>query len=236
MNARTNQQSEIMKHPAAEEWIRYIDGDVEPEARKRMLDHLNACAECKTQIGGWQRSIEKLKRFTIAQPSSPPSVSPYRGFQTARMCLWTAAAAIVLCAGFVLGRVSVLSSASMENRLMSQVRGQLQEELLTALKSESTAKPGFHSRFAVELRTALDSAAVQTLQRSGELTEIEKQLDQAQWQMIAAINELKAQQMADYISLRKDLETAVSAADTNLRENDIRLSELASTVLNAANP
>jgi hypothetical protein len=55
-------------------------------------------------------------------------------------------------------------------------------------------------------------------------------LQQNQDRLLTMLKSIQAQHVADYISLRQDLETAVSVADKDLRQSNLRINQLAHTV------
>ena len=94
-----------MKHPDATEWMAFLYGEVAPE-RKRDLDkHLAECAACAQQVSAWRSGMTALDDWKLpAARATTPWALP--------VLKWAAAAAAVLCVGFVLGRQT--SSASAE--------------------------------------------------------------------------------------------------------------------------
>src|SRR5882672_9808729 len=117
-----------MNHPQSEEWVPYVFGETEPGARAQLNEHLHACAECRAQVEGWQRSLRRLDAWQL-----PPS----RGRRTRAIPVlkWAAAAVITLGLGFGLGHFTApkpdLESvrAAIEPALRQQVRQEVAQLL-----------------------------------------------------------------------------------------------------------
>jgi hypothetical protein len=67
-----------------------------------------------------------------------------------------------------------------------------------------------------------------------DMIQVEQQQRQQDRQgLLALIKNLRDQQVSDTLALRRDLETAVSTADSDLRQDQRRISELADSLLAA---
>ena len=192
-----------MNHPRPEELLCYLDGGASPEAGERLGKHLESCPECAAELAGWRRSVEKLKCLPL--PASQRLAPPRR-----LDSLWpnyflklAAAAAVVLFLGGAAGRLSTPSVEALKKAVAIQVR----EELRREMRAENSR---------------LLEDAMRTVQ---------KQRDEDQLRLVASIARVRDQQAADYLALRQDLETVVTTADSDLRQNSQRISQLANSLL-----
>src|SRR5208283_5190745 len=88
-----------MNHPKPEEWVPYVCGGVKPDVRRQLKAHLTECPECRDRVESWNRSLNRLDAWKLPAPN--------RVFELfAPVLKWAAAAALVLGAGFALGRFS----------------------------------------------------------------------------------------------------------------------------------
>jgi hypothetical protein len=60
---------------------------------------------------------------------------------------------------------------------------------------------------------------------------MQQQRREDQQGMLTLIKDVRDQQMSDCLALRRDLETAVATADSDLRQDSRRISQLADTLL-----
>jgi negative regulator of sigma E activity len=84
----------------------FLYGEVAPE-RKRALDqHLAECSVCTKQVSAWRSGMSALDDWKIPTTrATTPWALP--------LLKWAAAAAVVLCVGFVLGRQTSPASAEL---------------------------------------------------------------------------------------------------------------------------
>jgi hypothetical protein len=65
---------------------------------------------------------------------------------------------------------------------------------------------------------------------------VQRQRQQDHEGVLALINDVREQQITDCLALRQDLETAVSSADNDLKQDSRRISQLANTFLTVQKP
>jgi hypothetical protein len=225
-----------MNHPTQNEWLLYLDGEASPEELNRLLKHLEQCPMCAVEVAGWKRSVQKLQRLPFPAPGQVRADrrrGPPRVFSLVK---WGLAAAIVLIAGFAFGRLSALRTGSLERRVAAQVqeglRQELRADLLAALDPEREAKNGFQKELRLKVESGLANTTNQTARMYREVARVEEQQrEQDQKRLLALIKDLRDQQTSDYLALRRDLETAVSTADSDLRQDSRRISQLADAFL-----
>ncbi len=204
-----------MEHPTYEELFMHLEGASSAEAARRMREHLENCPQCAAELAGWQRSVKRLQG--CAWPERRAAARPAWGPRALR---WAAAAVLVLGLGFGLGRASGPSTARLKDSIITEVRQQLRQEMSGGLLAPSANKTANESR-------RLFQEAIQALQQ--------KQ-DDDQRAVLQALARLEEQHAADYLSLRHDLDTAASVADSDLKQKDRLLTELTATVLARAEP
>src|SRR5206468_3956307 len=102
----------------------YLFRETDPETKKRLAAHLNACPECAAELHGWRMSLQRLDAWKT--PKTPRRIIPAFG----PGLTLAAAAVLVLGLGFMGGR---LFSASVDSR---QVRAELVSSLKASLIPE----------------------------------------------------------------------------------------------------
>lgn len=104
-----------MKHPDAAEWMAFLYGEVAPERKRELDEHLSECAACAQQVSAWRAGMSALDDWQLpARRATPPRALP--------VLKWAAAAALVLCAGFWLGRQTSSASAELTELKTSVAR------------------------------------------------------------------------------------------------------------------
>jgi len=220
-----------MKHPHREDWVPYLFGETDPEVKKELARHLNACPECAEELRGWRKSLQRLDVWKAPQPAHRrlPVFSPV--FNLA------AAAVLVLGIGLGLGRwfsppAAQLHSgleSSLKATLIPELRQQLRQELAGAFQSQlnqfQTESSNSLARLKTELAQASAADTAQALEQVVAALRSERAEDS---QAVAtALDELRKEHQAALVSLRKDLETVASFADDEIRAARVKLIELA---------
>ena len=227
-----------MNHPTQNEWLLYVDGDATPENVARLREHLEQCPICASEVAGWKRSAQKLKRMPFPASSrirrdrnpDPRWVSTY--------LKWGIAAAIVLFVGFAFGRLSATRTHVLEQTVAAQVReelmGEFRADLLSALDPDQEARDGFQKQLRLRVQNALSRA---NASMSRDLMQVvQQQRQQDQQRVLMLVKDVREQQISDCLALRRDLETAVSTADSDLQQDSRRINQLANTVLAVQKP
>jgi hypothetical protein len=224
-----------MNHPTQNEWLLYLDGEASPEEMHRLLEHLEQCPMCATEVAGWKRSVQKLQRLPFPASAQLRTDRRRDALWASTFLKWGLAAAIVLFVGFAFGRFSSLRTNALEQSVATQVHEELRRELsadlLTALDPEREVQDEFQKQLRVKLESALAKTAAQNARQYRDLMQVaQQQRQQDQKRLLTLIMEFRDQQISDTLALRRDLETAVSTADSDLRQDSRRISQLADTL------
>jgi hypothetical protein len=232
-----------MNHPKQAEWVLYLDGDVSAEIASDLTNHLSQCAECRREVEAWQRTIQRLE--TLSSPLQ--SGRAHRSIRSARFVLkWGMAAVFLLCAGFVGGRLSTFNSESFQKTVAAGVSDRLHRELrsemLAAFDLQNKPVPaGFSRELREKVQMILAARADElrgenrnALQELAQTIGTERAEDRQN--LLSVIETAQNQDLARYLGLRKDLETVVSVADSDLKQNSLQITQLAESVFAKTTP
>jgi anti-sigma factor RsiW len=100
-----------MKHPSREEMMSYLYDELESEPRTALDRHLETCDDSRVSVAERRSTTRQLDAYEIA----PARISQAQPQRWTRPALATAAAVVVLFAGFALGRSSGVSRAELES-------------------------------------------------------------------------------------------------------------------------
>ncbi len=167
-----------MNHPKREEWVPFVYGEANAEARRELRAHLHECPQCRAEIDSWKQSLRRLDRWKL-----PRGKFHFQWFVPALK--WGAATAVLLGLGFGLGRFAAggIDVEKVRARLEPQLRESLRQEMAQMIREEvgrsasaTLAAAGDH---AEKLLAAYNT--VQETRRSDDLERlylaIKKQLD-----------------------------------------------------------
>lgn len=212
-----------MNHPQHEEWVPYIFDEATPETRRRLKEHLAACPSCQEQLDSWKRSLGRLDAWKLPRFSRPVEFfQPFLKWAVAAVALL-----VVLAGGVAMGRLltGTPDTARLKAALEADLRQQLQQE------------------FAVKLQTELAQTSSKTLhaanQQARDLLADYISTDQAKrtednQAIVAALERMSKQHLADYASLKQELDTVAVNTDAGLRHTEQQLVQLAN--YDAPNP
>jgi anti-sigma factor RsiW len=186
-----------MKHPEREEWVPFIFGEIDAGQRRQLESHLEDCGECRDEIQSWQRSLGRLDSWKL-----PPITKRRANFVP--LVKWAAAAAVVLCVGFAIGRDTAHADAE---KIRAKVEHDLRGEMAQiardeAAKTASLAITAFSQK--TETRRAADNRVI-----------------------FAVLERLETQHATDCLTLKKELDTLAINADAGLRQTEEQLVQFA---------
>ena len=188
-----------MNHPTPEDWMTHLYGETPAPQRAELEAHLRQCAACATRVKGWRASMGALDAWTL------PASRRARG--TPGVWRWAAAAAVVLAAGFAVGRFSGTEPRELQAKTQREF-----DTKLAAMREE------FRTSTAAELRAVL--------------TDFGQELDDKRsadaQSFLAALRQVDARFGANFNRLRRDLDTVAVVADGRLSDTQEQLEQLAS--------
>ena len=198
-----------MNHPQQEEWISYLYDEADPGTRSRLEAHLTGCASCRAQHEEWQRVRNRLNSWKLAPPTATPAAN--RVFRP--LVRWAAAALLMIALGFALGR-----SAGTSAQDVAALRETLREEMAQIVESQI-------GEFRAATLAAANEQTRAALDEVVNYCEARRASDQ---QAIAnTLSRMDDARAADYVSLRRDLETVALNSDVGLRQTRQQLVRLA---------
>ena len=202
-----------MNHPSREEWMSYLYDELNADQSANLQAHLHTCPDCKSKVNEWQAARSGLDEWRVPKRRG-------RVVLAQPMVKWAAAAAIVLSIGVGIGR---LTSAPLD---VQQVRAAIEPEMRQELRRE----------FAQLFRDQLDKSASTTLAASTEQTRqllaefaraVEAKRTEDYQAINAALDKLQSQRLADFFSLKKDVDTMAVLTETGFRRAQQQLVQLA---------
>jgi anti-sigma factor RsiW len=203
-----------MNHPTREEWMSYLYDELTADEHANLAAHLAVCPDCKARIGDWRGARKNLDAWQMpARPGRLPLQRP--------LIRWAAAAALMIGIGFGVGRFATSATAN-----VGKIRAAIEPEIRQQLRQE----------FVQLLRNELDRAASATLAASGEQAKhwiedyaqtLETRRTEDNQAIRAALNNLESQQLADFVSLKKDVDAVAWWTDAGLRRARQELVQLA---------
>lgn len=104
-----------MKHPAREEWMDYIYGELPKPQRADLAAHLKSCPSCAAQLARWGAVQDRLDDWQLREVKRPR-----RHFAAFK---WAIAAALMIAAlgaAFGFGRTSASNALRQEMRAVVQ--------------------------------------------------------------------------------------------------------------------
>ena len=203
-----------MNHPTREEWMSYLYDELTAEEHSSLAAHLAVCPDCKTRVSDWRAARTNLDAWQL--PARLARVQLQRP-----LVRWAAAAALMIGIGFGAGRFATPATAN-----AGKIRAAIEPEIRQQLRQE----------FTQLLRDELDKAASATLAASGEQTKhwvedyaqaLETKRTEDNQAIYAALNKLESQRLADFVSLKKDVDTVAWWTDAGLRRARQELVQLA---------
>ena len=192
----------------------YLYDELTTEEHSSLAAHLAVCPDCKTRVSDWRTARKNLDAWQL--PARPARVALQRP-----LLRWAAAAALTIGIGFGVGRFATPATAN-----AGKIRAAIEPEIRQQLRQE----------FTQLLRDELDKAASATLAASGEQTKhwvedyaqaLETKRTEDSQAIYAALNKLESQRLADFVSLKKDVDTVAWWTDAGLRRARQELVQLA---------
>jgi hypothetical protein len=213
-----------MKHPTPEEWMSFLYDELNAAERAGLADHLRQCPECAARIDEWETARTNLHwPVKVRRTTAKRASAAFAG-----LLKWAAAAIIVGGVGFIAGRVT---SATGD---MAKVRAALAPEIQAQVRS---TRAEMQQEFAQMLRRELDKTSEATVATAGEQTRewladcvatLEAQRAEDNRNVYANLEQMQTQGAANYLQLKKDVDTIAVNTDAGLRHTEqlIQLADL----------
>lgn len=137
-----------MKHLTSEDWASYLYGELPPEEKQEWISHLKDCGDCRAELEKWQSIQQHLNQWQL-----PPSTKP----NNIRMpsLRWAIAAMALIGISFLFGYLSGPRVPSTD-RLVAEVRRELESDLIKAKKELVQSAMKNHSQSINEVRAIRD--------------------------------------------------------------------------------
>src|SRR5205807_677368 len=113
-----------MEHPSHEELTEFVYEELGPARQIDIERHLDACAECHARVASWRSIRRTLHMWEL--PPRRAAMALSRTTRPLQIFRW-AAAIIMLCIGYGIGRITVTQDLRAE--LAQQLRGELRDDL-----------------------------------------------------------------------------------------------------------
>lgn len=207
----------------------YLYGEISAGERAGLTAHLQSCPDCKAAVNDWQMARKKLDAWHVRScRAESPARRAFNVFAVPAF-KWAAAAAVMLAVGFGAGRLTPATTD------MKRVRAAIEPEIRRQLQQE----------VAELVRAELNKSAADTLAASGEQTEelaadyaaaLEAKRTEDNQAIYAALQKLDSQRIADYLSLKRDLDTVALNTDAGLRRTEQQMVQLADYTQPASTP
>jgi hypothetical protein len=221
-----------MNHPNREEWIAYLYKELGWRKQAELKEHLKQCSQCQADIAARRSVMRELDRWRLPQE--------HRGFpkgwpDTRWAMRWTAAAVLLLVAGYAIGHIveprppdmeklQLAMETSLEPIIRKNVVEQLNRDWGVALaNSYLRLRDELGDQFRRELNTyTLHTLAASNTQTSELLTELIEAINTAQAQdrrwVATALEQIEFNRLRDKSQLINGLETlAAETGDELLR-------------------
>jgi hypothetical protein len=192
-----------MKHPTREEWMSFLYDETPVEERAGLRSHLEACADCRTQLKVWQGATRELDRWRLP--------SRRKTLRQTTFVHWAAAAAVIGLALVGAARLASLSREVKQLRADAPRISQVEFQAALAQASEQATKA------ANAEAQALVAAVTERLE--------ERRLADQQ-AVLAALQKLNARHTEDFASLRKELETVAVFTEAGLQRTQNELANI----------
>jgi hypothetical protein len=194
-----------VNHPSAAEWMDFLYGELAPERRRELGAHLAKCACCIEQVKSWRAGMTALDEWSLPAMRRAPN-------QWQPVLKWAAAAAVVLCVGFALGRQTAPAAqelAALKSSVAQLAETMERERLLNA------------SNAAAAATESANSATAQFLSEYAELDEARRAEDRQSMTVALRAFEMRLTR------LRTELETVAVNTEDGFQLTQVGLTRLA---------
>lgn len=217
-----------MNHLTPEERAEFIMGEPAHERRRAMQDHLKQCADCAAAVESWRQTRGRLDAWRVP-----------RGRGRARLpelWRWAAAVAALVAVGFIVGRSSTprvnieALRADLERSLVPAVVAEVRSDLQRAFEEQAMANVERASaqvplQLQQQIERELAQWSARDVRRSQEIARLREELfrviqearEADRRATVALVEQVRRQHAADYVALRRDLETVASVTEDEIK-------------------
>ena len=191
----------------------YLYDELSAGEHGRLAAHLAVCPDCEARVIEWRVARKDLDAWKLPAKRA-------RVVRARPLIKWAAAAAIVLAAGFGVGRITSATADAEKVRIAiePEIRQQLRREFVQLLRDELQKTTS----------TTLTGSMEQTRQLLGQFANaIEAKRTEDSQAISAALNKLESQRVADFVSLKKDVDMMAVLTEAGLRRAQQQLVQLA---------
>lgn len=224
-------------HPAHEDWMAFLYGEVPRPRRANLRQHLAQCDSCRAQVNQWRGAMESLDACSVAEVRRQPKTMP-------AAIKWGMAALFALGLGYGFGRFSAATaglptatdSPASAKSLQEAVRRDLEQDFQQQLRLAFAA---FEQRLYQELAGRIEqkaaALAAETLAAAKDQTDKVLALQNANHQqeheaLLDALARVAARQnrhAADLASFRTETERMAVLTEESFRRAQQEMVRLA---------
>lgn len=230
-----------MTHPAQQQWMAYLYGELDRTRRATLKAHLRDCPACRANVTAWRKAMGELDRWQVVprDGAGSPTVRFIR-----RYSRWAVAALVLIGVGYSVGRFSAPRPVPVE-QLQASLETSLKSSLAEGIRHDLRQELGRDVQLLVmegyvhitdelrdQFRSDLSEYAGETLGASGALTNhllsrLVESIDAARaadrnW-TAAALGEIQRQRLQESALWRNDLKTLAVRTGQELQRtrNDV---------------
>src|ERR1043165_764796 len=123
-----------MNHPSREQLVAFLYEDCDRAEKSEVAQHLDTCAECRTQLQTWRATATTLNKYEVA-PTAHPLWSGVRALRRSWLPL-SAAAAILLMGGITLGTTWQSRANSGQTQIIAELRQRVEKSEAANAKTQ----------------------------------------------------------------------------------------------------
>ena len=200
-----------MNHPSREQWMSYLYDESSAAERALLTAHLHECADCRAKTDEWQNARKNLDTWQVRARVTRRFAQRAPLLFGRPLLHWAAAAVVVLSVGFAFGRMTAPATdvAKVRTSLEPEFRRLLHDEVQKAAASTLATSRGDAQTLLADYTDALERTLAED--------------DDA---IFAALDRIESRHSADYVSLKKDLDTVAVLTDASLRRAQQQLTQL----------
>jgi len=232
-----------LTHPSREQWMSYLYGELPRAAKADLAQHLRTCPVCQMDVTVWQNAKGSLGAWKIIRPERPAPVPVvFSAFK------WAMPALVMLGVGFTVGRFAQANSdrESLRAALAPELKAALLPDLTREVQEQLQADYGAvlaggpeasRTEFRRQLRALLDDTKLKAVTASTAQTEhallgfaetYRTDRDEAQQAILNLFDRAERKRQAEYVSLRRAVETVAVVADDKFQRTESQLGQLES--------